>query len=61
VAIGVLVLYGSLIFGVLPGQAGVSWQAHLGGAIGGVLAAWLLHRHSRRRQLVVSRSSSSGW
>jgi membrane associated rhomboid family serine protease len=61
VAIGVLVLYGSLIFGVLPGEAGVSWQAHLGGAVGGVLAAWLLHRQSRRRQLVVSRSSSSGW
>jgi membrane associated rhomboid family serine protease len=61
VAIGVLVLYGGLILGVLPGQAGVSWQAHLGGAIGGVLAAWLLHRRSSRRQLVVSRSSSSGW
>jgi membrane associated rhomboid family serine protease len=61
VAIGVLVLYGGLIFGVLPGQAGVSWQAHLGGAVGGVLAAWLLHRRSSRRQLVASRSSSSGW
>ena len=59
-AIGVLVFYGGLIFGVLPGQAGVSWQAHLGGAVGGVLAAWLLHRRSSR-QLVVSRSSSSGW
>jgi membrane associated rhomboid family serine protease len=61
VAVGVLVLYGGLIFGILPGQAGVSWQAHLGGAIGGVLAAWLLHRRASR-QLVVSRpSSSSGW
>jgi len=60
VAVGVLVLYGGLIFGVLPGQAGVSWQAHLGGAIGGVLAAWLLHRRTSR-QLVASRPSSSGW
>ena len=60
VAVGVLVLYGGLILGVLPGQTGVSWQAHLGGAVGGVLAAWLLHRRSSR-QLVVSRSSSSGW
>ena len=60
VAVGVLVLYGGLIFGVLPGQAGVSWQAHLGGAVGGVLAAWLLHRQNSR-QLVGSRSSSSGW
>jgi membrane associated rhomboid family serine protease len=60
VAVLVLVFYGGLIFGVLPGQAGVSWQAHLGGAVGGVLAAWLLHRRSSR-QLVASRSSSSGW
>ena len=47
VAIGVLVVYGSLIWGVLPGAAGVSWQAHLGGAVGGVLAAWLLHRRTQ--------------
>jgi membrane associated rhomboid family serine protease len=31
---------------------GVSWQAHLGGAIGGVVAAWLLHRRASRRELV---------
>jgi membrane associated rhomboid family serine protease len=43
VAVIVLLLYGGLIWGVLPGSAGVSWQAHLGGAIGGVVAAWLLH------------------
>lgn len=51
VAVGVLVVYGGLIWGVLPGAAGVSWQAHLGGAAGGVLAAWLLHRRSQRRAL----------
>lgn len=35
--------YGSILFGILPGVAGfVSWQAHLGGAIGGVAAALLL-------------------
>ena len=61
VAVGVLVLYGGLILGVLPGQTGVSWQAHLGGAVGGVLAAWLLHRRRTSRQLVASGSSSSGW
>lgn len=63
VMIGVLVLviYGGLIFGVLPGQPGISWQAHLGGAVGGILAAWLLHRPAPSRQLVGSRSSSSGW
>jgi membrane associated rhomboid family serine protease len=50
VVIGVIVLfvYGGLIWGVLPGAAGISWQAHLGGAVGGAVAAWLLHRRSTR-------------
>ncbi|MHC6219974.1 rhomboid family intramembrane serine protease [Arthrobacter sp. MMS24-S77] len=35
--------YGGILFGVLPTMMGfVSWQAHLGGAIGGVAAAVLL-------------------
>lgn len=32
-------LWGGLVWGVLPGAPGVSWQAHLGGFVGGVLAA----------------------
>jgi membrane associated rhomboid family serine protease len=46
VGLAVLLVYGGLIWGVLPGAAGISWQAHLGGALGGVLAAWLLHRRA---------------
>lgn len=53
VAVLVLVVYGGLIWGILPSTAGVSWQAHLGGAVGGVLAAWLLHRRASR-QLVTA-------
>ena len=36
------VLYGGCIFGVLPGTPGVSWEGHLFGFLGGVLAAKLL-------------------
>ena len=54
IAVLVLLLYGGLIWGVFPGNTGISWQAHLGGAIGGVLAAWLLHRRASRRQYVTA-------
>jgi membrane associated rhomboid family serine protease len=40
----VAVLYGGLVFGVLPGQAGISWEGHLFGFLGGVLAARLMRR-----------------
>ncbi len=53
-AVAVLIFYGGLIWGVLPGEAGVSWQAHLGGAVGGVFAAWLLHRRTTTRQPVAA-------
>lgn len=47
VSVGVFLLYGSVLLGVLPGQPGVSWQGHLFGAAGGVLAAF--HLANRRR------------
>jgi membrane associated rhomboid family serine protease len=39
ISVLVTVMWGGLVFGVLPGQVGISWQAHLGGFIGGALAA----------------------
>ena len=48
-AVVIFVVYGGILWGVFPTQAGVSWQAHLGGAIGGVLAAWSLHRRRTAR------------
>jgi membrane associated rhomboid family serine protease len=38
------VLYGGLVWGVLPSQPGISWEGHLFGFLGGVLAAYLLTR-----------------
>lgn len=52
IALGVVLLlgFGGLLLGVLPGQQGVSWQGHLFGALGGALAAWLLGDDERQRR-----------
>src|SRR5215212_7331111 len=42
VAVVVFVVYGGALWGVLPGQPGISWQGHLFGAAGGVIGALLL-------------------
>ena len=41
--------YGGILLGVLPGQPGVSWQGHLFGAVGGVVAAYSLAGRRRQR------------
>lgn len=38
--IAVFMVYGTVLLGVLPGDADVSWEGHLFGAIGGAIAAW---------------------
>jgi membrane associated rhomboid family serine protease len=40
------VLYGSILWGVLPTATGVSWQGHLFGLIGGVAAAFLFRERT---------------
>ena len=56
IAIGVVVflLYGGALLGVLPGQPGVSWQGHLFGAIGGVIAARSVASSRPKRRTVAS-------
>jgi membrane associated rhomboid family serine protease len=36
--------YGGMLLTVLPHEAGVSWEAHLGGAVAGIVAAGLFRR-----------------
>lgn len=51
-SITVGLLYGGLIWGVLPSRPGVSWEGHLFGFIGGAIAARLLaqRRSTQRRR-----------
>ncbi|NEW53656.1 rhomboid family intramembrane serine protease [Nocardia cyriacigeorgica] len=62
IVIGLIVLavYGSLLWGVLPGQPGISWQGHLFGAVGGVLAAWMLSGDERERHRAALPASGFG-
>lgn len=41
-ALAALFLYGGMLWGVLPLQQGVSWQGHLFGFVGGVVAAYVM-------------------
>ncbi len=45
IAVADVAVYGTMIFGVTPGDPGISWQGHLFGLIGGVLASWFLRRN----------------
>ncbi|HJQ46932.1 MAG TPA: rhomboid family intramembrane serine protease [Amycolatopsis sp.] len=44
-----LLIWGGTLWGLLPGNPGISWQAHLFGALGGILAAWLAARADRAK------------
>ncbi|MGH3450270.1 MAG: rhomboid family intramembrane serine protease [Haloechinothrix sp.] len=47
VAAVLFAFYGGMLWGVLPGAPGISWQGHLFGALAGVLAAWLASTSDR--------------
>ncbi len=46
IAIALLVtfLYGGLIWGVLPGAAGISWESHLFGGVSGIIVAFIFRK-----------------
>lgn len=54
IALVALMLYGGILWGVLPGNPVVSWEAHLFGFIGGLVAAMLIH--GRRPRQAISRA-----
>lgn len=45
-ATGVAFLYGTMLWGVLPGQPGISWEAHLFGAAAGIFAGYALRNRA---------------
>lgn len=51
IMICVVIFYGTMIWGVLPQHPGVSWQAHLFGFLGGLLAAYALPKREKPGQI----------
>jgi len=50
----VILLWGGMVLGVMPGQAGISWQAHLGGFVGGAFAAGVFKTPRTGNRLALS-------
>jgi membrane associated rhomboid family serine protease len=50
IGVAVGLVYGSMLWGVLPGQPGISWQGHLFGALAGLVAGWVLSGDERRHR-----------
>lgn len=49
ISILVVALYGSLVWGVLPTDSYISWEAHLAGAVAGLILAYA-HKNKLRRK-----------
>ena len=57
IIIGVIILLmygGTLLFGVLPQQPGISWQGHMFGAIAGIIAAYMYRNKYKQGETVIT-------
>ena len=59
-ALVLLFFWGSILWGLLPLYPGVSWQGHAFGALGGVLAAWLVAKASKPNKPAVTSGPAAG-
>jgi membrane associated rhomboid family serine protease len=50
VALVVTFLYGGMVWGILPGWKGISWESHLFGAITGIAAAFIFRRSDPQKK-----------
>jgi membrane associated rhomboid family serine protease len=49
IAVAAAATFSSLFTGLLPSTSGVSWQAHVGGILGGIAAGWVLHPRKSKK------------
>jgi membrane associated rhomboid family serine protease len=47
-ALLVLMLFGGMIWGILPVRVGISWEGHLFGLLGGIVSAWAIGSINRK-------------
>lgn len=57
ISMAVIFFYGTMLFGMLPGDPHISFEGHIFGALAGIFAAWFL---SREKPLPRAASPESG-
>ena len=61
VGIGVLIFYGSMIVGLVPSSAPISFEGHIFGALSGVLSAAILSKERKLKPLNAPKNELKFW